>query len=178
MDQYRAGARTVKDQLHSFDSRPIQKVENKLSYATVGADEGTMKLLASYIEEYGDPETNGKGHKKTRGEWRDGTIQDIVLIPDMPSDEMRVRFERRQELSHNTVLDDGLVTANPNQQAELFSTLKAPCMSQLTGEAIQRQPFALQDAQMPEPAKEVFGGLEGNEIKSVLAKALGEWTLR
>jgi hypothetical protein len=149
--QYQSGAKAVKE-LSGFDSKPSQQVHKLLEYSTVAKDEGTMQLLDAYIKEHGDPDKNGLGHVKCMAEWKDGTVRECVLKPDLPADQLRVSFQRKAALQHSTCLDDGSVTMDGNQQEALFESLKPKALSQLQGKAMPNFPAPLPDPPKPPAA--------------------------
>jgi hypothetical protein len=102
--------------------------------------EGTMKLLSAYT--HGDPTTNALGHTIKRNQlWRDGTYQDVVLIPITSSDEMKCSWNNIQGFRYQKHIHDGEMMENPNQLKELFKDLRATKAANcITGEAIEPPP--------------------------------------
>ena len=158
VSQYKAGAKCIKDQLAGFDSRPIEQVSKDIEYSTIASDDGIMQLYKDYVaEKKCEPEANG--HVRMNAEWKDGSIQDVVLIPDLASDKMRVSFSRKSSLKHSTTLDDGTVTKDPAQQAELFNGLKGNSVSQLKGKVMPSQlPTPLPEQPAPSDPSKVSAG--------------------
>ena len=50
---------------------PIETVSTEKEIAIDKLDKGMAKLLDEYVKQFGDPDTNGKGHKKTTMTWKD-----------------------------------------------------------------------------------------------------------
>jgi hypothetical protein len=88
-------------------------------------DKGKAVLLTSYQANHGDPVANG--HTVTKTVWKDGAIQDVVLVPSCPVDEMDVEFVRKRGIVHTRLMDNGQLSAGPKQQANLYRDL---CESQ------------------------------------------------
>ena len=111
--------------------------------------EGTMKLLSNYP--HGDPTTNGLGHTIKRNQlWRDGTYQDVVLIPHTPEDEMKCSWNNIQGFRHQKNIHDGEMMENPNQLKELFKDLRATRAANcITGEAIAPPPSQSSSSSSP-----------------------------
>ena len=121
--------------------------------------EGTMKLLSNYP--HGDPTTNGLGHTIKRNQlWRDGTYQDVVLIPRTLEDEMKCSWNNIQGFRHQKNIHDGEMMENPNQLKELFKDLRATRAANcITGEAIAPPPSQSSSSSSTDG---VAGALAGN----------------
>ena len=81
-------------------------------------------LIEKYIEQNGDPETNGLGHVKTRAMWKDGVERDVVLVPLLDDGTVDVDWEWASGYQHTTMLDDGEMFPPP-QQAFLTEYLQS-----------------------------------------------------
>jgi hypothetical protein len=88
-----------------------------------------------------DPTTNGLGHQVTVTTWKDGSQQEVVLIPKSASDEMDCDWEFSSAIAHKTKLDDGSMSSSADQQARLYGNLRAEQgASQLRGEVVVHEP--------------------------------------
>lgn len=135
LEEYKSGNKRVKD---AVERMPQEQVNKQSEFAIVKKDTGVMKLLNSYVEMYGDPDTNGKGHTKVKTMWKDGTLREAVLIPQTAVDEMECSWQSKSGYLHTKCLDDGNLSMDGKQQQELFSNLlAAKGASKLTGDRYQ-----------------------------------------
>ena len=121
IEQHLAGNKAAR----AIFPEPRQTVEKQNEFNMIKRDKGTMMLLSAYIEEKGDPLTNGLGHYKTTTTWKDGSQQEVVLIGTTRECEMECEWEYKSGFRHNTMLDDGKLTHEAGQQASLFRNLRA-----------------------------------------------------
>ena len=149
--QYKSGNRRVRDQLQAFEQRPRQEVARTTKVSVSTEDEGVMKLYETYKEKYGSPSKNGKGHLRTMAEWKDGTIRDVVLMPERGDDELKCVWRREQGVQHKTVLDDGQLTKDKDQQMALYKSLASKAKRGFQGQAVpsHQLPAALPDMSKP-----------------------------
>jgi hypothetical protein len=63
INEYLSGNQRVRE---GVLAAPLETVSKLSSFNLKKRDSGSMKLLDTYVKEFGDPETNGKGHKKAR----------------------------------------------------------------------------------------------------------------
>ena len=135
LDEYKSGNKRVKD---AVERSPQEQVNKQSEFAIVKKDTGIMKLLSAYVEQHGDPDSNGKGHTKVKTMWKDGTLREAVLIPTTAEDEMECSWQSKSGYVHTKCLDDGALSMDGKQQQELFGNLlAAKGASKLTGDRYQ-----------------------------------------
>ncbi|CAK0904683.1 unnamed protein product, partial [Prorocentrum cordatum] len=132
IESWKSGKQRVRNVLDA----PMEQTVKKIAEINVSAaDKGKMKLYDSYVQEFGDPATNGRGHTITMAQWKDGSKQKVVLIPMTASDEMECKWEIKNGFRHDTTLDDGALSMRPDQQRQLFDSLRdAHGVSRLSGD--------------------------------------------
>ena len=77
INAYQNGSRLA----HGLDLS-TESLEKENAFSCEAGVKGKLKLLSSYKEQFGDPATNGLGHTVTRTRWKDGTEQDVVMVPN------------------------------------------------------------------------------------------------
>ena len=123
IEEYKAGNKQAKD----IGKKAKERVESVNDVNIQLSVEGTIKLLSSYVPKLGDPHTNGLGHTvKLKQLWKDGTYQDVVLIPNTASDEMKCTWNNIQGVRHQKAVHDGELTESPNQLKELLQLACEP----------------------------------------------------
>ena len=90
--EYKSGSRRI----NGNEATMQETVGKRHEFNFEKTDDGVMKLLETYIGVYGDPATNGKGHKVTRTKWKDGSIRDVVLIPTTAEDEWKCSWVQKR----------------------------------------------------------------------------------
>ena len=106
-----------------------QRLQHEMSHDTVWERPSDLYIpIADYREEHGDPETNGKGHK--RGKNLDG--QDCVLVPE--SNIMKRRRETRDSIKLVRVLDEGNDELGKQTLVNKFQSMEGACL--MTGAGI------------------------------------------
>ena len=121
-----------------------ETVEKNTSFNVETSTSGKMKLLASYKEQFGDPLTNGLKHTVTTALWKDGTFQEVVLVPEDAEDEMRAKWSNTVAHAHKQVMHDGNLKESPNQLADVFAGLRGEKgASQFSGKVVHRAPTSV-----------------------------------
>ena len=94
--------------------------------------------LADYLDEHGDPDTNGKGHKREEFKGRPGVL--------MPSKKIyRIRREEELETKLVRVKDDGKMQLSPDHmKSKMMEIASGFLQMNATGQAIN--PFQVQQA--------------------------------
>ena len=121
-----------------------ETVEKNTSFNVETSTSGKMKLLASYTDQFGDPLTNGLKHTVTTALWKDGTFQEVVLVPEDAEDEMRAKWSNIVGHTHKQVIHDGNLKESPNQLADVFAGLRGEKgASQFSGKVVDRAPTSV-----------------------------------
>ena len=132
LEAYASGDRAAK---RLADGAPTECLERVTSFSFDTKVKGKMILKSSYLERFGDPAS--RNHTVTRARWRDGTIQDVVLIPETRADEMDVEWGQQVGTQHKETIHDGEMTTDANQLSNIFGEMRdAQSCPKLTGEAI------------------------------------------
>ena len=102
-------------------------------------DKGTIKLLQSYIVAHGDPATNNLGHRQMKTMWEDGTIRDVVCVPETAPDEMEAEWFVGNRTHHQTDLADSSELQEPSQVKDIYRRLRSAQGSKFSGEVVPRK---------------------------------------
>jgi hypothetical protein len=133
IEAYTNGDKAAKN----LDSAPKETVEKETEFNMETSVKGRMKLYTTYKQKHGDPATNGLGHTLTKARWKDGSVQEVVLIPFTLEDEMDCSWNHKVGHKHRTEIHNGELTENQNQLAQLFADLRQESgNSRLTGQAL------------------------------------------
>lgn len=67
---------------------PKQTLVEKKSFDFTTTNRGKIKLLETYKKMFGNPEDHG--HEVAKATWKDGSIRDVVVMPELADDELEV----------------------------------------------------------------------------------------
>ena len=103
---------------------PTESLEKEASTNFDAKVNGKMILRAAYEDEYGDPHTNGKNHCVITTTWKDGSEQEVVLVPQTKETEMECSWGVSTALKHKRILHDGNMTTSANQLKDIYSDMR------------------------------------------------------
>jgi hypothetical protein len=111
IEHYKSGNKTMK----ALDV-PQQALEKTDEFNVESSTKGKMQLRSTYLGNPGD-----NGHTVTMARWKDGTMKEVVLMPETPEDMMEVSWNNVQATKHTVVLHDGDLTESAGQVRDLFN---------------------------------------------------------